>query len=172
MYFHYVAIWKKQLALHLNMQTPKMFSTKYGWNWLSGSQDLTSHLLFNVFSIFRFYLQMEKDMTLHLIPFTKRTFCAKFGWNCHCGSWEKKRCLMLSVYFHPVANIYMYFGKVIKQSWISFTFGYFVWSLVEIESLKGQGDLKKKAMHKQIDISNCSLDFNIQQFDGTNCSLS
>ena len=29
---------------------------------------------------------------------------------------RKKRCLMLSVYFHPVANIYMYFGKVIKQS--------------------------------------------------------
>lgn len=65
------------------------------------------------------YLHSEKDMVqtpwyYNLNSFHQRMFCAKLGWNCHCGDWEK-RCLMLSIYFHPFP--YIYFGKLI----ISFT---------------------------------------------------
>ena len=62
-----------------------------------------------------------------------RMLCAKFGWNWPSGSGEED-FLISSMYFHyfVIISPWKRVGPSFEQSWILFTQGYFVPSLVEI----------------------------------------
>ena len=60
----------------------------------------------------------------------RRMLCAVFGWNCSCGSWEED--------IFNFVNVYLLFRNKgwcssFEQTWIPFTQGCFVPSLVEID---------------------------------------
>ena len=91
----------------------------------------------NVFSLFRNYLPLDKGGVLHLKNLTalrSRMICAKFGWNWPSDSREEDFFLFFNV-FSQFRN-YPPFGKrrspSFEQTWIPYTKGCFVLSLVEI----------------------------------------
>ena len=102
---------------------PKTF---FGWNWPRGSGEDCQILLM----YFGYYLPLEFGMALktNLNPLNKRILFARFGWNWPYGSGED------FLYVVDVILPFRYKGlePSFQKTWIPFTQGCFVPSLVEI----------------------------------------
>ena len=146
MYFHYFIIispwkmagpfiWKKFNPLHL-----RMLCANFGWNWLSGSGEENFFNFVNVFSLFRNYLPLEKSGALHLnkleSPLPKDALCkvwlklAQWFWR----RWFLNVCQCILA-FSQLSLLGKGRGHSFEQTWIPFTQGCFVPSLVEIGSV-------------------------------------
>ena len=124
-------IWTKLNPLH-----QRMLCAKSGWNWLSGSKEeyfLISSMYFCYFVIISPWKRVGPFIWTKLNPLHPRILCAKFGWNWPCGSGEED-FLISSIYFRYIIIISprKRARPFIWKTWIPFTQGYFVRSLVEI----------------------------------------
>ena len=111
------------------------------WDWLKLAQWFWRRGFFNfvnVFSLFCNYLSLEKGGALHLnkltFPSSIRMLCAKFCWNWPTVVSEKKiikfrQCFFTISWLFPLGKEW---GPSFEQTWIPFTQGCFVPSLVEI----------------------------------------
>ena len=148
LYFHYYCViispWNRAgpfIWTKLNTLHPRMLCAKFNWNWLSGSGEEDFFNFVNVFSLFCHYLPLEKGGALHLNklksnlnPLHPKMLFAKFGWNWLRGSGKED--------FFKFVNVFSLFcnylplkkerGPSFEQTWIPFTQGCFVPSLVEI----------------------------------------
>ena len=126
MRIYWLFIWRNLNSLH-----PKMLCAKIVWNWLSGSgEEDFFYFVFDVFLLFRNYLPLEKGGALHLKnSLHPRMLCA---------------ISLLS----PLGKG---LGPSFEETWIPFTQGCFVPSLVEIGPVVLE---KKMKMWKVYDNAN------------------
>ena len=124
---------------------------KFGWNLSTGSGEkfytsingfFTISLLkfVNIFSQFDYYLSLKKGTTLNMnkveSPLPRMNY-AKFCWNWSTGSGEKNYTGLINGFF-TISLLSLFekvHGPLFEQTWIPFTQGYFVPSLVEIGSV-------------------------------------
>ena len=130
MRIYWFIIWTKLNPVH-----QRMFCVKFGWNWPSGSGEQNFIYFVNVFSLFLSYLPLEKSgpfIWTNLNPLHLSMLCAKFDWNWPSGFGED--FLNLSMYFCYIVIIYPWKAWALsyEQTWIPFTQGCFLPSLVEI----------------------------------------
>ena len=137
MWFHYFEIissWKRAgsfLWTNLNPLHPRMHWAKFGWNRTSGSTEDFFNFV-NVISRFCNYLPLEKGGALHLnkliSPSPKDVLCQVWlklaKW-----FWRRRFFYFVNVFLSPLGKER---GPSFEQTWISFTQGCFVPSLVEI----------------------------------------
>ena len=157
MYFHYFVIispWKiAGLFIWTNLHPlhPRMFCAKFGWNWLSGSDEkdfLISSMYIHYFIIISPWKRAGPFIWTNLNSLYLGICCATFGWNWPSSSGEED-FLKLSFYFYyfPIISPLEKAWPFIWKTWIPFTQGYFVPSLDEI----GPVVLEKKMKSLQTD---------------------
>ena len=130
---------------NLNPLYPRMLCAKFGWNWPSGSgqEDFLNFL--NAFSLFLNYLPLEKIGALHLnkieSPLPKDALCQVWlklaNWFWKRRFFKFPQCIFTISQLSP---LWKWWVPSFEQTWIPFTQGCFVPSLVEI----GQLVLEKK----------------------------
>ena len=86
---------------------------------------------------FRYFLPLEKEVVSHLNKLemlsSKIRFFAKFGWNRPSSSGEEDfSILSMNFLYFVIISLEKGHGPAFEQTWISFTQGCFVPSLVEI----------------------------------------
>ena len=124
-------IWTNLNQLHL-----RMLCAKVGWNWLSGSGEedfLISSMYFRYFVIISPWKRAGPFIWTNLNALHTRMLCATFGWNWPNGS-EEEDFYKLSIYFYyfPIISSLGRACPSFEQTWIPFTQGYFLPSLVAI----------------------------------------
>ena len=89
MYFRYFVIispWKRAgpvIWTNLNPLHPRMLLAKFGWNWLSGSEEedfLISSMYFRYFVIISPWKKAGTFICINLNSLWQRMLCAKIGW--------------------------------------------------------------------------------------------
>ena len=99
MYFHYFVIispWKRVgpfIWTNLNPLHPRMLCAKFGWNWLSGSEEedfLISSMYFHYFVIISPWKRAGPFNWTNMTSLHLRMFCAKCGWNWPSDSGEEE----------------------------------------------------------------------------------
>ena len=138
-YFIIISPWKKAwpfICKKLNLHHPRMICAKFGWNWPSGSGEIFFLISLMYFCYFCYYLPLEKDGTFHLNKLESHSFkdaWTKFGLNWPSGSGILFFFILLMKfrYFIIISPIEKD-GTFFEKSWIPFSYGWFVSSLVEI----------------------------------------
>ena len=117
-----------------------MLCAKFGWNW--------TNRFFNIvdtFLVCHNYLPLERDKVLQLkkLEFIHpRMCCVKFGWNWASGSGE----YLLLMYF-----CYFLHDPSFEQTWIPYSQGCFVSSLIEIGPVFLEKKLKVSKVYREMD---------------------
>ena len=143
MYFRYFVIispWKRAgsfIWTNLSPLHPRMLCAKFGWNWLSGSWEEDFLILSPYFLLFRNYLSLEKGRVLHLNKLESSS-----PKDALCQVWLKLAQWFLRRWFLHFVNLCSLFrnylpmekggAHLFEQTWIPFTLGCIVPSLVEI----------------------------------------
>ena len=110
---------------------------RFGWNWLSGSGEedfWISSMYFRYFIINTPWKRAGSFIWTNLNPPHPRMLCAKFGWNWLSGSGEVDFWIS-SMYFRNYLPLEKGVALHLNKTWIPFTQGYFVPSLVESDSV-------------------------------------
>ena len=111
----------------------------------------------NVFLLFCNYLQLEKGVTHHLKNkilnhLHLSMLCAKFGWKWPSGSGEEdfKSCQFIFI-ISLLSPLWEGPCPSFEQTWIPFTQGYFVPSLVETDPVVLEKKMKMWTVYRQMD---------------------